>query len=71
MTNDANGGWSAHAKMVIDRLEKLEEGQKSIAADVVEIKVAIGRLKLVSGIMGAGAGAVIGVVIKALSVAGG
>lgn len=83
MAGDTNppDGWAAHGQVVLHRLGQLEKGQTALAAEMkgaikemsdelVALRVDVARFKVWSSILGAGAGAVIGLAVSMLLNAG-
>ena len=56
-------GWSVHQKLVMDKLEGLEQGQKELTEAVASIKTDIAVQKAKAGMWGAIAGAIPAIVI--------
>lgn len=51
-------GWSAYEKLVLDKLQSLEEGQDDLRSEMVAVRIDIATLKVKAGLWGAVAGTV-------------
>lgn len=53
-----SGGWSAYEKLVMDKLETLEDRIDSVDEKVVLLRIDVAQLKVKAGVWGAAAGMV-------------
>ncbi len=53
---DGPGGWSAYEKLVMDKLETLEDRIDAVDEKVVLLRIDVAQLKVKAGIWGAAAG---------------
>lgn len=47
--------WGEYEKLVLDKLDTLEEGQKALVDEVTKVRVELARLQVKSGLWGAAA----------------
>jgi len=49
-------GWSAYEKLVLDKLDSLEQGLEELRGEVVSVRIDVATLKVKAGIWGGVAG---------------
>lgn len=70
MTTADQNGWSAYEKLVLSKLEALEQGLAETQEAVVLVRVDVATLKVKAGIWGAVAGVIPAAIGMALVVMG-
>lgn len=49
-------GWSAYEKLVMSKLDDLEQGLADVRAEVIAVRIDVATLKVKAGVWGAAAG---------------